>query len=139
TLVTGYDFTGERKYLERCRRIVEFGRKEQARLKGDFNTVPSSRFQFGIALEGLRRYFEASGDESVLPMIRTALGFLMERGLHFTNCADACGLLYGRTGEKLFLDYGLELIHGTQVFGNPVKDTALNFRNAPYFLAHLAQ
>ena len=85
------------------------------------------------------RYAEASGDESVLPMIRASMEFLRAQGLRFTNCADACGFLFSRTGEAKFLDYGLQLVRGDTVFGNPGKDTALNLRNAPRFLAYLAK
>jgi hypothetical protein len=139
TLVTGYEFTGDRKYLDRCRRIVEFGRQAQARYQSDFNNVPSSRFQFGIALEGLRRYYEASGDVAAIPILRTGLDFLIERNQRFTNCADACAFLYRQTGDRKYLDFGLQLVGRSDLVGNPVKDTAITFRSAPYFFPVLAQ
>jgi hypothetical protein len=137
TLVAGFEFTGDRKYLDRCQRIINFGKQAQAANSGGFNNNSSSFFQFGIALEGLRVCYEASGDESIVQMIKDAMDFLMARNQRYSNTAHACGFLFDKTGDRDYLDLGIELVSGSRVFSNPVKDTALHLRNAPYFLYYI--
>jgi hypothetical protein len=139
TLVAGYEFTGDRKYLDRCRRIVEIGKQMQARHAGEFNDVRSSRFQYGIAFEGLIRYYDISGDETVPAVVKEGLDFLIANKHLFTNCAYAAGFLYKHTGDAKYLDYGIRAITRTGVLGNPVKETALSFRSSPYFLYYLTR
>jgi rhamnogalacturonyl hydrolase YesR len=138
TLLAGYDFTGDRKYLERCRRIVDFARQMQSRYSGAFNEVRSSRFQYGIALEGLLRYYEVTSDESVPPMVRQSVDFLIANNHTFTNCAYAAGFVYQQTKDPKYRDYGIKSVTRGGLAGNPVKETALTFRSSPYFLYYLA-
>jgi rhamnogalacturonyl hydrolase YesR len=137
TLLAGYELTGESKYLERCRAIVEAAKRVQDKYEGAFTPSRGARFQFGIALEGLRSYYEVSGDESIPPMILRAMDFLMAEGVRTTNLAHACGFLFSRTGDRRYLDYGIQMISGDRVFEHPVKNTALALRSTPYFLFYL--
>jgi len=137
TLLAGYELTGERKYLDRCRPIIDAGKRMQAKFQGAFTSSRGTRFQFGIALEGLRAYYELTGDESIPPMIRQAVDFLMAENVRSSNLAHACGFLYSKTGERKYLEYGLEMIDRDNVFEHPVKNTALALRSTPYFLYYL--
>jgi len=139
TLVAGYELTGEQKYLDRCRLIIEAGKRVQEKYSGAFTPSRGARFQFGITLEGLRSYYEVSGDESIPPMIHRAMDYLMTEGVRTTNLAHACGFLFARTGDQRFLDYGLQMISGDRVFEHPVKNTALALRSTPYFLFYLQE
>jgi hypothetical protein len=137
TLLTGYEFTGERKYLDRCCRIVEFGKQAQERYGGGF-AERGGQFQFGIALEGLIKYYQVTNDQAIVPMVKGAMDFLIARNRYYTNCAHACGFLYRKTGNKDYLDYGVRVVSRSNIHGNPVKNTALTFRSTPYFLYYLA-
>jgi hypothetical protein len=137
TLLAGYELTGERKYLDRCRPIIDAGKRMQAKFQGAFTSSRGTRFQFGIALEGLRAYYELTRDESIPPMIRQAVDFLMAENVRSSNLAHACGFLYSKTGDRKYLEYGLEMINRDNVFEHPVKNTALALRSTPYFLYYL--
>ena len=54
TLLAGYELTREKKYLDRCRPIVEAAKRLQDQYAGAFTPSRGARFQFGIALEGLK-------------------------------------------------------------------------------------
>jgi hypothetical protein len=137
TLLAGYELTGERKYLDRCRPIIEAGRRVQERNRGAFTSSRGAWFQFGIALEGLRSYYESTGDESIPRMIQQAVDFLMAEEVRTSNLAHACGFLFSRTGDRKYLDYGIQMIDRDVVFDHPVKNTALGLRSTPYFLFYL--
>ncbi len=137
TLLAGYELTGEKKYLDRCRPIIEAGTRVQEKYQGAFTPSRGARFQFGIALEGLRSYYEVSGDESIPPMIQRAIDYLMAEEVRTSNLAHACGFLFSRTGDRRYLDYGIQMIERDVVFDHPVKNTALGLRSTPYFLFYL--
>ncbi len=137
TLLAGYELTGDTKYLDRCRPIIEAGNSAQERFRGAFTASKGARFQFGIALEGLRAYYEVTGDESIPPMIQRAVDFLMAESVRSSNIAHACGFLFSKTGDRGYLDYGIQIIDRDVVFEHPVKNTALSFRSTPYFLFYL--
>jgi hypothetical protein len=138
TLMAGYELTGDRKYLDRCRPIIEFGKQALERHEGAFCRGAGQYFQTGITLEALIRYHELTGDESVVPMIQTALDFLMSKKASFSNCAYAAGFLYARTKDRKYLDYGIELISKSGLWENPVKQSGLAFRSTAFFFPYLA-
>ena len=111
----------------------------QEKYAGAFTASRGARFQFGIALEGLRSYYETSGDESIPLMIQRAVDYLMAEEVRTSNLAHACGFLFARTGERKYLDYGIQMISRDTVFEHPVKNTALALRSTPYFLYYLQQ
>jgi hypothetical protein len=137
TLLAGYDLTGEHKYLDRCRPIIEAGKRVQEKYQGAFTPSRGARFQFGIALEGLRSFYEVTGDESIPPLIQRAIDYVMAEEVRTSNLAHACGFLFARTGDRKYLDYGIEMTNRNVVFEHPVKNTALALRSTPYFLFYL--
>ncbi len=138
TLLAGYEFTGDRKYLERCARIIEFGRQAQEKNGGGFAPRSGQYFQVGITLEALIKYHQLTGDETIVPMVQAAIDFFLAKNQLFTNCAPAAGFLYRKTGRKEYLDYGLKAVSRSNIMENAVKGTGLTFRNSPYFLYYLA-
>lgn len=137
TLLAGYELTGQRKYLDRCVPIIEAGKSAQEQYQGAFTPSRGAWFQFGITLEGLRSYHEVTGDESVAQMIQKAVDFLMTEKVRTSNLAHACGFLFARTGDRRYLDYGIQMINRDVIFEHPVKNTALGLRSTPYFLYYL--
>jgi rhamnogalacturonyl hydrolase YesR len=139
TLLAGYELTGERKYLDRCRPIIENGKEALKRYEGAFCRGAGQYFQTGITLEALIRYHEVSGDDSVLPMVKTALDFLMDKKANHANCAYAAGFLYSKTKDPKYLDYGIQLVTRGGLWEHPVKQSGLAFRSTAYFLPYLAE
>ena len=138
TLLAGYELTGDRKYLERCRHIIDLGRKAQLLHAGGFAPRPGQFFQFGITLEALIEYYRVTNDESIVPMVRAAMDFLLSKGRRYANCAYAAGFLWSKTGERKYFEYGVDVVSGREVFEHPVKNSGLAFRSTPYFLYYLA-
>ncbi len=139
TLLAGYEFTGDRKYLDRCGRIIEFGKQAQQKNGGAFAPRSGQYFQVGITLEGLIKYYQLTNDESVVPMVKAAIDFFLAKNQFFTNCAHAAGFLYRKTGQREYLDFGLKAVSRSNVMENAVKGAGLTFRNSPYFLYYLAE
>ena len=139
TLLAGYEFTGDRKYLDRCGRIIEFGKQAQQKNGGAFAPRSGQYFQVGITLEGLIKYYQLTNDESVVPMVKAAIDFFLAKNQFFTNCAHAAGFLYRKTGQREYLDFGLKAVSRSNVLENAVKGAGLTFRNSPYFLYYLAE
>jgi hypothetical protein len=138
TLLAGYEFTGDRKYLDRCHRIIEFGKQAQTKNGGGFAPRSGQYFQVGITLEALIGFHGLTGDETVVPMVQAAIDSFIAKKLTYANCAYAAGFLYRQTGRSEYLDYALAAVTKGGVFGNPVKETGLSFRSTPYALPFLA-
>jgi len=137
TLLAGYEFTGDRKYLDRCLRIIEAGKQAQHNNGPAFAPRRGQYFQVGILLEALIKYHNLTKDKSVIPMVKKAMDFFIVGKYLFTNCAQAAGFLYEVTGQKEYLNYGLRAVTRTGVFEHAIKESGLNFRSAPYFFYYV--
>ncbi len=137
TLLEGYEFTGDRKYLDRCPRIIEFGKRAQTKNGGGFAPRSGQYFQVGITLEALIKYYELTSDETIIPMVKAAVDFFIAKKLSFSNCAYAAGFLYRKTGQSEYLTYALAAVTKGGVFDNPVKNTGLSFRSTPHLFPYL--
>lgn len=143
-LLTGYEVTGEEKYLRRAGELVRAALDWEKQQEGGF---PSDFiYQAGLALEGLVEYYYWQKDPEVLAGIQSAvdkgiyhfwdpdLGYLQnEGGLTFSA---ALALLYQETGEEYYREIGLKQIR-TFLSSNPdthgqaltAKEAALIYRN----------
>jgi hypothetical protein len=122
-----YRLTGDPKWIERAALVVRVHQKRQLKLS----------FQTGIFLEGLRRYYEMSGDESAYEYLKTAVDRMREAGRRWGAAAHAYSLVYLKTGEAKYLEAALESLPGEGRFGNPWKDYALAMRNAALCIGDL--
>ena len=94
-------------------------------------------FQAGIFLEGMRKYYEISGDEEALDYIEQSVDRLIAENRKGGTTAQAHSLMYLQTGNKKYLEAALENLPQSGNFGNPWKDYALAMRNAAMCIGDL--
>ncbi|MEK7995131.1 MAG: hypothetical protein AAB403_15095, partial [Planctomycetota bacterium] len=123
----GYMLTGERKWIERAANVLRVHKGRELNLS----------FQAGIFLEGMRRYYEMSGDEAALAYLKDSADRLIAGGKKGGVTAQAHSFMYLRTGDKKYLDAALENLPQSGQFGNPWKDFALSMRNAAMCIGDL--
>jgi hypothetical protein len=128
----GYLLTGERKWIDRAAHVLQVHRGRDLNLS----------FQAGIFLEGMRRYYETSGDEEALHYIRQSCDRLIAGNRKGGVTAQAHSFLYVKTGDSKYLQAALDNLPQEGQFGNPGKDFALSMRNAAMCIGdlhHIAQ
>lgn len=137
--LTGYEATGEEKYLLRAGEIVrsalEWANSHEGGFPSDFI------YQAGLAVEGLVEYYRWQKDPEVLTGIQSAVdkaifhfwdpdrGYLQNTGgLTFSS---ALALLYRETGEERYRQIGLTQVKTflASVDNLTPKDAALYYRN----------
>ena len=123
----GYIFTGEKRWIERAAHVLHVHKGRDLKLS----------FQAGIFLEGLRRYYEISGDEQALEYIRQSCDRLIAQGKGGGVTAQAHSFMYRKTGEQKYLRAALDNLPWSGQFGNPWKDYALSMRNAAMCIGDL--
>ena len=116
----GHMLTGDRKWIERASNVLRVHKGRDLKLS----------FQAGIFLEGMRRYYEMSGDEEALAYIKTSVDRLIDTGKKGGVTAQAHSFMYLKTGERKYLDTALNNLPQSGQFGNPWKQFALSMRNA---------
>jgi hypothetical protein len=118
------------KWARRASNVLRVHRKRDLRLS----------FQAGIFLEGLRRYYEMSGDAEALAYLRKSCDRIIEAGGRSGgNCSAAMSFLHRRTGERKYLDMALKKLPQNGRFGNPWKEFGLSMRNAHLVIGDLHQ
>ena len=128
TLVEGYWHTGQRKYLQRARKVIDDGIRRQERFDGGFNRRPN--FTDGILLEAFAKYYQATGEEDVLRSIQRACDWLMKSGRRWSNCTFAFTLLWKKTGREEYLREALRCLEASKPH-HLSKDMGHMYRNAP--------
>jgi len=113
--------------------VVDTGPLVFAVRKKGFNLT----FQAGIFLEGMRRYYEMSGDQEALDYIRQSCDRLIAGNKKGGVTAQAHSFLYRKTGDSKYLQAALDNLPQEGQFGNPGKDFALAMRNAAMCLGDL--
>ncbi len=123
----GYMLTGERKWIVRAANVLRVHRDRDLNLS----------FQAGIFLEGMRRYYEMSGDEEAFNYIRQSCDRLIAGNKEGGVTAQAHSFLYLKTGDSKYLQAALDNLPQEGQFGNPGKDFALSMRNAAMCIGDL--
>ncbi len=123
----GYMLTGDRKWSERAANVLRVHKGRELKLS----------FQAGIFLEGMRRYYEMSGDEAALAHLRKSADRLIAEGKGGGVTAQAHSFMYIKTGQQKYLDAALNNLPRDGQFGNPWKQFALSMRNAAMCIGDL--
>jgi hypothetical protein len=125
----GYMLTGDKKWIQRAADVLRVHKGKELRLS----------FQAGIFLEGMRRYYEMSGDEDALAYIKASVDRLIETGKKGGVTAQAHSFIYVKTGDRKYLNAALDNLPQDGQFGNPWKQFALSMRNAAMCVGDLHQ
>lgn len=132
TLAKYYEDTLEPIFLARAKEVFEKNKDTMVKEK---NGKPN--FQQGIQLEGARRYYEISGDPTVIDYFRKWADFFEQTETTQTTAAQAFGLLWAKTGDKKYFELGIKCVD-TKLSFSKEKDFALTMRNGPYFFYYLS-
>jgi len=122
-----YMLTGDEKWIQRAANVLRVHRDRELRLS----------FQAGIFLEGMRRYYEMSGDEEAYKYIKDSVDRMIAINKRGGVDAQAYSFMYLNTGKKKYLDAALSNLPQSGQFGNPWKDFALTMRNAAMCIVDL--
>jgi rhamnogalacturonyl hydrolase YesR len=124
--------TGDKKYLEHARKVVNTNIALQNQNDGGFH--PKQEFACGIIAESMAKYYLASGDEDVAKAVVRWAEWQIKGGLksHWgSNGSMAQGFAYMQTGDEKFLKAASEVVHNGNT-DNIGKDIAESWRNYPY-------
>ena len=128
-----YDLYGNRqRWVRRGQNVLRLHRRRNLRLT----------FQAGVFLEGMRRYYELSGNNDAYEYIRRTCDRILAGGGRGGNTSVAMSFMYRRTGEARYLAMALRGLPQRGVFGNPWKDFALQMHSGAICIAdlhHIAQ
>jgi hypothetical protein len=128
TLVAGYWCTGEAKYLERARQVIQVGIDRQAQFGGHYN--PRGGFTDGITVESFCKYYQATQDEAVFKAIKSECDWRLARGGAGTNWTFGFALAWKKTGEQKYLDQALTCLRADKT-NHLSKDMGHMYRTAP--------
>jgi len=123
----GYMLTGDKKWIQRASNVLRVHKGRDLKLS----------FQAGIFLEGMRRYYEMSGDEEALAYIKDSVDRLINTGKKGGVTAQAHSFMYLKTRDEKYLKAALDNLPQSGRFGNPWKDFALSMRNAALCIGDL--
>ena len=122
-----YMLTGDRKWIPRAANVLRVHKGRELRLS----------FQAGIFLEGMRRYYEMSGDEEAYEYIKESVDRMIAEGKRGGVDAQAYSFMYLKTGEEKYLDAALKSLPRDGQFEHRWKNYALAMRNAAMCIADL--
>jgi len=123
----GYMLSGDKTWIQRAANVLRVHEGRDLKLS----------FQAGIFLEGMRRYYEMSGDKEALAYISKSVDRLIETGKKGGVTAQAHSFMYLKTGQRKYLDAALDNLPQSGRFGNPWKEFALSMRNAAMCIGDL--
>ncbi|MGH7847263.1 MAG: beta-L-arabinofuranosidase domain-containing protein [Candidatus Binatia bacterium] len=157
-VLAAYEVTGERKYLERARWIVERTQRFQdgeirPGYKDGYGPIA---WMSGIALEGMKQYYEVTGNNEVPAYARRAVDWIYRtpsewdprtrqykhHHTHRVLLAPGLAFVYEQTGEKKYWDLAWEVFtsHLAQTGATSrMRDFAQFFRGPQRFLYYLSR
>jgi hypothetical protein len=144
SLTAMYEATGKEHYLCGARRVMDQALEWQDPERGHFphpigmispseclhfpRCLGTKPFQMGVVMEGLRMFYQQTGDEAVAEAVRRGAKWLVDeawvehdRGFYHTSCIDSrdrgsstllpldgLGYAYRLTGDRRYLEVGLK-------------------------------
>ncbi len=98
--------TGNVKYQEECKRIIEFLKKIQDQ-EGWFSEYGGADIGYlSVSLDYIARYYLKSKDEKALPLLQKGLSFIS----HFIHPDGSVGGVYGSRNTTYFIPSGIEIM-----------------------------
>ncbi len=159
-----YEATLDDKYLQPAKLLVDLGNCWQDEHRGLWSwrvgEYPKhwggASFTGGLLMEGIGRFYELTGDEvarrcflaglkwMTAEMYRPDLGFIYKQAPEFARGNDAGGmstlvipnyaLAYSLTGDRTYLDIGLDVFAQQTMIGNVLKMFGFGTRAMPRFV-----
>lgn len=142
-VLSAYQDTHERRYLDRARFFVEeWAIPWQDEHDGSFD---DQLWMYGLQFEAYDKYYRITGDREAARYNVMAVDALIEEedgdgkwkggGARSGICLAGYGYAYDYTGDRKYLDYGLEVLDRMKdASGDRVKTFAQQYRASPYFL-----
>jgi len=143
TLYEGWQLTGDQAVMDMFKKTVAAG-AGQAKKGGSSFGHSKGQFMYGIASEGLVRYWWITKDEGAVNTVKVMNDWLIESGKlkdATPNSAMSMGFLWRQTGDDKYREATIKLLKwgGTETrpkgFGQSWRNTAY----AWYYLSNLAQ
>lgn len=130
TLVAGYWCTGEEKYLQRARKVIEVGIQREEKFNGHYN--PKGGFTDGVTVGAFCKYYQATQDEAVLKAIQRECDWYLSKGGAGSNFTFAYVFCWKKTGDQKYLDKALKCMQAvkTQHIGKEMGHMFHNVCNA---------
>lgn len=138
-LAAVYSVRRDERYLRAMKKLVQHARDWQAQ-NGTWDVPVSSEgpasFMMGILMEALRKYYDVSGDESVVPMVTRASDALLSPTFWAPNekDGDADGLI-----ARPLLSRTAKYTGGISALTAPYLGDAYSWTNDPRYLKKAAR
>jgi len=145
-VLSAYQDTHDRKYLDRAQFFVDqWAKPWQDKFNGSFN---DQLWMYGLQFEAYDKYYRLTGDKETARYCLRAVDAAMAEetgagkwkngGARDAICLAGYGYAYDYTGDKRYLDYGLQILaKAAGASGDRVKTFAQQYRASPYFLKAL--
>lgn len=145
-VLSAYQDTHDRKYLDRARFFVDkWAKPWQDKFNGSFD---DQLWMYGLQFEAYDKYFRLTGDKETARYCLRAVDAAMAEetgagkwkngGARDAICLAGYGYAYDYTGDKRYLDYGLQILaKAAGASGDRIKTFAQQYRASPYFLKAL--
>ena len=134
TLVAGYLFTGDKKYLDHARKVVQTNMDLIAKNGGGLHADGSIQFADGIVGESMAKYYLVTGDEDVFKSIQAMCDWSLNghtKEHWYSNWSMIFALTYSKTQDAKYLTGAVNAIPQGNT-DNIGKDIAESWRNYPY-------
>jgi hypothetical protein len=144
TLTEGYLLTRSEATMKMLKRTAAGGiRAKPGSFQKRVKARKDSAFQWGIALEGLIRYWWISKDQAVVGAVKAQNDWLIGREMvtkraTTPNAAMAMAFAWRRTGEKKYRDAAVELLKQVGTVRRP-KQFGQYLRTTPYAWYYLSK
>jgi hypothetical protein len=135
TLAMGYEFTHERRYLDRMNEIARNARALLDRSGPSAFGHSSGQFMYGIGIEGLIYVYLAGGNPDALAVARALTDYLIDNrfvpGATTCNLAFGLAFLYHETGDPKYREWCLKTIESQKPkTSGELKSFGQSFRSA---------
>ena len=138
TLTEGYQLVGgDDAIMKMMRKTVTDG-IAQSKKGGDSFSHSKGRFMYGIATEGLVRYYWLTKDQDAIDVMTTMNDWLIDENLEgaSSNSAMSMAFLWRHTGDAKYRDAAIRLLNPGEL--TRPKSFGQSLRSMPYALYYLS-